>query len=288
MAEEHLLYGDLQLRGEMRQSWMEKPTSTREQECPIPKSNLKLDDLKEVHGFVVTDEGVPYVTGELEDTTEDYMLIKAPKSSEWRRVYRVKVDHDVKDSEDSKDYEFALFEGHISRGIIFIESVYRRPGAGVEAGPPCSQIAQAAYEATYPIESLKHIIVADVVNKLTKRFIKSLYAEEAGIMWKDEELFEWKYDTPKFKAILGTKIGSIAAYIVLGSFAPGTHHIARIKTTFNYNTLYMRFDIEPIRTRPGITPETSTSNKKKRRRDDVEDLWVVEDGSSKKLRYDYY
>ncbi|KAJ5260531.1 hypothetical protein N7478_012136 [Penicillium angulare] len=55
-------------------------------------------------------------------------------------------------------------------------------------------------------------------------------------------------------------------------------------TTFNYNTLYMRFDIEPIRTRPSVIFETPTSKNKKRRRDDVEYLWVVEDGSSKKLR----
>lgn len=250
---------------------MENPNPGYSQPCPIQKCNLSLDDLKDLHGFLVADEGVPYDTADLEDTVENHMLVRAPESSAWRRVYRVKPDLNAKDSDDIKDYQLNVFEGHVSRGIIFIESVYRRPAAGAEGGPRCSQIAQAAYEATYPIESLKHIVVADVVNKETKKLIKRLYAQEDGISWRDEDLFEWKYDSPEFKAILGTKIGSIAAYIVLGSFQPGTHRISRVMTTSHYSCLYMRFDVEPICTGLGIFLEPPLGKNGKRGFDDYDE-----------------
>ncbi|KAJ5112913.1 hypothetical protein N7456_001447 [Penicillium angulare] len=284
MDDDNSEFAYLQMRGTIRQRWMEEPATEYGLQCPISQSNLKVDDLKDKHGFLVADEGLPYDTGELEETTEEHMGIKAPKSSEWRRVYRVKRDDSMKESEESKDYELALFEGHVSRGIIFIESVFRRPGIGAEAGPPCSQIAQAAYEATYPIDSLKHIIVADVINKPTENFIKSLYAKQDGIEWESEELFEWKYGTPEFKAILGTTIGTLAAYIVLGSFTRGTHHIARIMTTSHYSTLYMRFDIEPVPTDPDTTPEKPKSKNKKRRRDEKKESQAGEAEPSKKLK----
>ncbi|KAJ5715653.1 uncharacterized protein N7483_012834 [Penicillium malachiteum] len=243
-------FAALQWRGTLRQRWLEGVPAGRK--CPIEKSTLKLADLIK-QGFLNTDEGLIYYdTGDLDETIEEHMML--PKPSEWARTYRVLLDPNVKNAQDEKDLQLQLWEGHIAPGILYIDTMYRRPGTGPEAGPPSSQIAQAAYEAKYPIDTLKHIILCDVVHKPTKKFIKhQLYTEKNGLSWPDEKLVEWKYNTPEYKAIIGTKIGNVVAYIVLGGFPRGTPRISSIWTCSHHCTLFMRFDIEriePVKTAP--------------------------------------
>ena len=243
-----LEYGVLQFRGELRQQWLEgAPADSLPRPCHIQRSTLTLQDLKDQYGFITTDEGQPYITEEVEETTQKHMLIQAPPSKDWSRVYRVKIDETVEEADDVKDLQYSVWEGHVAPGIMFIETIYRRPNAGIEAGPRSSQIAQAAYESRYPMDTLKHIIVADVVHKPTKHFVKKqLYTKEKGLSWPDEELVEWPRGTPEYKALLGTKIGCVVAYMLLGAFPAGTRRISGIMTCTHYLTLYMRFDIEPV------------------------------------------
>ncbi|KAJ6035766.1 hypothetical protein N7540_000045 [Penicillium herquei] len=234
-------FAALQWRGSLRQRWLEGVPAGRK--CPIEKSTLKLADLIN-QGFLNTDAGLPYYdTGYLDETIEEHMML--PKPSEWTRFYRVLLDPQVKNAQDEKDWQLQLWEGHVAPGILYIDTMYRRPGTGSEAGPPSSPIAQAAYDEKYPIDTLKHIIMSDVVHKPTKKFIKhQLYTEEKGLSWPDERLVEWKYNTPEFKAILGTKIGSVVSYILLGAFPSGSRRISSVWTCSHHCTLFMRFDIE--------------------------------------------
>jgi len=77
-----------------------------------------------------------------------------------------------------------LLEGSIAPGVLFVSMVKRKAGAGPEAGPWCSQTCQAVYEKNFPTDSLKHIILGDVANLDTRRFIiDKIYTESNGLSW---------------------------------------------------------------------------------------------------------
>ncbi|KAJ5901392.1 hypothetical protein N7504_007386 [Penicillium tannophilum] len=269
-----LWYGELESRGSQRQYWIENAPSKSEKKCPIEPSTFQLEDLDD--GFEDTWGDAQYFPAESRSVTEEVMGIKAPPTETWKRFERLKVDPDAKPVRDSKLWHLHCWEGNLAPGIIFIENMFRRPGAGSEAGPQASQMAQAAYQSAFPIDTLKHIIFCDVIHKETKRFVKrQLYDdclyEDTGIEWPSDQLVAWEHNTPEYKGILGTKIGAVASWILLGAFKRGTRRISQICTVAHYGRcMLMRFDIETIGSAVpanGVHPmpvSEKTDNKRKR------------------------
>ncbi|KAJ6088230.1 hypothetical protein N7486_009491 [Penicillium sp. IBT 16267x] len=277
---EELWYGEFESRGAQRQYWIENAPSKTEENCPIEPSTFKLEDLDD--GFEDTWGEAAYYPAESRSVTEEVMGIKAPPTETWKRFERLKVDPDATPVRDSRLWHLHCWEGNIAPGIIYIENMFRRPGAGPEAGPQSSQMAQVAYQSAYPIDTLKHIIVCDVIHKETKRFIKrQLYDdrlyEDTGIEWPSDQLVVWEYNTPEYKALLGTKIGAVVSWILLGAFQRGTRRISQVCTVAHYGRcMLMRFDIETIEPATvaanavHIVPVSEKSEKtdKKRKRDE--------------------
>ncbi|KAJ5768768.1 hypothetical protein N7520_003327 [Penicillium odoratum] len=284
--------------GAQYQCWIENPPNP-DDGCRIKPFTFKLEDLDESFADTAFDG---YNTEELRSVVEEVMGIKAPPHEKWRTIERKKVDPDAEPSPDASLCHLHSWEGHIGPGIIYIENMFRKPGAGSEAGPHSSQMAQAAYESVYPIHTLEHIVVSDVVNKETKRFVKrQLYTdhvfEDTELEWPTDQLVRWGYDTWEYKSLLGTQIGAVVSRILLGAFKRGTRRISRIYTVAHYgNCLFMRFDIETIEPgRPTIKlVETdkrkhdecdSTSDvesKRKRKRDESDDVSEVESKRKRK------
>ncbi|KAJ5660723.1 uncharacterized protein N7484_000095 [Penicillium longicatenatum] len=247
------LWDELESRGAQRQHWIENAPSKSEEKCPIKPSSFKVEDLD---GFEDTWGDAAYYPAESMSVTEEVMGIPAPPRETWKRFERLKVDPAATPVQDSRLWHLHCWEGNLAPGIIFIENMFRRPGAGSEAGPRSSQMAQAAYQSAFPIDTLKHVIVCDVIHKETKRFVKrQLYDdrlyEDTGIEWPSDQLVAWEYDTPEYKVLLGTKIGAVVSWIVLGAFKRGTRRISQICTVAHYGRcMLMRFDIETIKSGP--------------------------------------
>ncbi|KAJ5937045.1 hypothetical protein N7466_003495 [Penicillium verhagenii] len=257
-----LVYGEVEARGIQRQHWIENAPTDSEVSCPIEPCTFNLADLDPA--FQNTG-GPNYCPEETMSVTQDVMGVRAPPSDTWRRFDLLKVDPDAEPVQDATLWHLHNWEGNIAPGILYIENIFRRAGASFEeAGPRSSQLSQAIYESRHPIDTLKHIIFCDVVNKETKRFVKrQLYDDalfdETGVEWPSDELLAWEYNTPAYRGILGTPIGAVASWIVLGAFKRGTHRIGRIYTCGHYGRcMLIRFDIEAVE--PVIEP---TKPKKK-------------------------
>ncbi|KAJ5202148.1 uncharacterized protein N7498_006811 [Penicillium cinerascens] len=235
-------------RGELLQRWIGGASSDTAEECPILPCTLEYEDFDTWDYF---GSGLPYDTGYEQDATEA-LGIERPKPDSWEVVVLEKWDPEAAASgtlymKGPYDGKLLVWEGSIAAGIVFVSMIHRRPEVGPEVVPWSSQMIHAVYKRRYPLDSLKHIIVADVTNKDTKRVVKKeLYTASNGLHWPDEQLREWKYDSAEYKALLGTRIGAVVAYFVLGAFKRETCRISQIVTCFYFMNLHMRFDLEQI------------------------------------------
>lgn len=145
----------------------------------------------------------------------------------------------------------ADWDGFTGPGVIIISNIARAPGS---LSPPMSEVTKAVYERTFDINSLRYVIIKNIMNEQTFRLIKDLlYTSERSISWLGEygQRDTWEWNTPEYQALLGTRLGKLVAYLVLGSYERGRKRIARIVTYRIENSLWpqMRFDIEdtPVR-----------------------------------------
>lgn len=251
-----LEYRERRSRGELLQRWIAGPCSDTAEECPVSQCTVKYKDFDAWDYF---GSGGPYNTGYERDATEA-LGIEPPRPDSWEVVVLEKWDPEAAASgtlymKGPYDGKLLVWDGSVAPGIVFISMMHRRPAAGPDLVPWSSQMIHAVYEKSFPLNGLKHIIVADVTNKDTKRVVKKeLYTASNGLHWPDEELREWKYDTAEYKALLGTRIGAVVAYFILGAFKPGTCRISLIATCFYFMNLHMRFDIEQIEPARDDTP----------------------------------
>ncbi|KAJ5698136.1 hypothetical protein N7462_000141 [Penicillium macrosclerotiorum] len=142
--------------------------------------------------------------------------------------------------------EIHEFAGRVAKRVLFVLKMER----SASATPYMSDLMRAAYMHRHPIESLKHIFFLRVTNKEVRNFIvQYLYTEERGLSVPDYISRVWEYGTSEYLGLLGTRVGRLVGYFVMGSFPYGTHRIARVVT---YTTLFgfvnMRFDIELVPT----------------------------------------
>ncbi|KAJ5998313.1 hypothetical protein N7451_006123 [Penicillium sp. IBT 35674x] len=138
------------------------------------------------------------------------------------------------------------FEAYIGENLVILEDIVRGDH------PHISEISQALYQIRFSMDSLRYIMVSDIINTDTVGFAEpNLYGENVN----DDPYFyneypgvrTWEYDTDEYQALLGTQIGKISASFILGAFTRGTRQISRVVTWINDSLLYMQFDIEDVR-----------------------------------------
>lgn len=164
------------------------------------------------------------------------------------------MDHQVLGLDTNLDYlegswgcdEFSWW-GYTAPGVIMMMGARR----DIESTTPqISEVNHAIYTKDHPIDTLKQVYVCLVENRETLPFIrKHVYTEANNLTWPTSGEQTWDFATNPdiFDMILGTRIGKVVSYIVLGSFPRGTRHIARIVTIPSFaETVHIRFDIEPI------------------------------------------
>jgi hypothetical protein len=135
---------------------------------------------------------------------------------------------------------------HISTalGVIILRNVERYDG------PWWSQVALAQYDTHFPRNILRHIYLENIINADTRNFIEDIWARTQPANSQDFQHSPaslnhvvWSFDTPEYKAILGTQLGKGAAALVLSAFPRGTHRITKI-VVWRKVIMQIRFDIE--------------------------------------------
>lgn len=225
----------LQEAGALRQEWIANP----EADCPIPPCTLTFRDLRHWHKTYFNDELHDSIREKavalgLPDDREVYVYTSMSTESRLTSTLASLGD---------------IWVGRTGPNVLFIEIVNRMPGS---TEPQSSEIAKAVFENDFNISGLRYVFVVDVVNEQTKHFAETqLYTKDGkGFVIRDTALRTWEYGTPQYRSLLGTRIGKMVAYLVLGAFQRGTRRIARIVTWYAgyegpcMGDLQIRFDLE--------------------------------------------
>ncbi|KAJ5600541.1 hypothetical protein N7450_001608 [Penicillium hetheringtonii] len=226
----HLKYNRFQQVGQLRQKWMEDPN---EPGCPVTLTTLTFADLKQSLGF---SEPTPADLDRSLKAQADQLGLPT-----WPSAY-FNFDHGAYSS-------VFTWIGQTGPGVISINEVFRIPTSDT---PRIAYVTKAIYEYKYPLSSLKHVFVMDIINKSTYHFFKKrLYTDDIGLAWpklhdnaKDYPPRTWESGTSEYEGLLGTQFGKVISYLVLCAYPRGTRRIARIVT--RPIPPCMRFDIENI------------------------------------------
>ncbi|KAJ5569896.1 uncharacterized protein N7459_009326 [Penicillium hispanicum] len=228
-----LKYGDLQRVGAARRRWLENPN---EPGCFIPRSTLMLNNFLANHPLLENQaRNIPEV---LRGHVIELGLPNEFDTNVQQSVYR---HFTVTDNE-------IIWVGCTGPGVIVISDMNRPEGS---TAPPIAQVSQAFYERDFDLGLLKVVFMLYVVNDETLEFIReTLYTQLNNISWPGGGRRSWDFGTPEYDALLGTRLGKLAAYLLLGAFNRGTRRISRIITWPNRPVkkaaVHLRFDIETI------------------------------------------
>jgi hypothetical protein len=144
-----------------------------------------------------------------------------------------------------------IWLGDTDPGTITIIAIRREVNSNAYQ---ISRLSQAFYTRDFERDTLRHGFVQNVLNKETASCARmAIYIEKNKLAWPQLASQTWEYGSPEYDALLGSRIGKVIGYLVLGAYSHGTRRIARIVTwsadPLNYDfRLQFRFDIETFPT----------------------------------------
>jgi hypothetical protein len=229
-------YVKFQEAGAQRRRWIADP---EEPDCTIPRSTLTFADIDLGSDPVMKNKTIHKA---FEQPVRDLGL---PNEWDTPVVRGMSVYRYIDIANGTVG-----FKGWSGPGLIALDTVSRSQGQG----PPVSQIAQAVYEKDFAISELRYVFVKSVINEETIGFVEETLYPANDLQWSTGPAWQyswqytprtWAYGTSEYDALLGTRIGKLVAYIVLGAFPRGTRRIERIVTWPGVDlSCHMRFDIE--------------------------------------------
>ncbi|KAJ5749515.1 hypothetical protein N7533_006543 [Penicillium manginii] len=229
-TEEYLFkYGRLQAHGERVRQWIESPESPG---CYINPSTLSIEDFEANNCYLLAPR--------LHAVDEDFADQISDLGFELGRTHW---------SFQIRAPDFAWL-GDTGPGVIIMKSVDRAS----QDAYPISEIARALYMRDFDIDTLQHVFFQNVQNVETVPFVRrALYTEENNLSWPRKAPQTWAYGTPEYDGFLGSRIGKIVGYLVLGAYPRGTRRIIQIVTWAadpeNHNRrIQIRFDIDFVPT----------------------------------------
>lgn len=239
-------YGILQYNGVQLRQWIEDPSQAG---CIIPRSTLTPNELWSTYQFSKSP---------LQSTLySNYKEVATELELPW-----VELDKDSDGPEDEDlvyrhykiDYQGEIsWDGWTGPGILVLDNIDRPLDS---PAPPISSISQALYQRRHSMARLRYVIVGHVINTETFGLVKnSIYTRENGLDWDTDprkpithEPQTWIHGSDEYDALLGSRIGKVVAYLVLGGYKRGTRQITRIVTwpAERRGALMIRFDIETV------------------------------------------
>ncbi|EPS30986.1 hypothetical protein PDE_05940 [Penicillium oxalicum 114-2] len=251
-----LLYGEHQHRGMRFQRWIENASLSN---CPIQPSEVTLTQLHANWLPVIVDRAQPDAVSFADGL---YHANRLQIHGPWvhhRMTSGIKPGPRGRFStEDIND-----FQSYIAPTALFLTCVFRMDG------PYVSQIAQAVYQSEYSMGTLEHIFFTDVVNQDTTDFLQESVLPDMNNPNKiptTRETYTFEHGSPEHLALLGTRLGSVVGYLMLGAYPRGTRRVSRISIHRNYGlSLELQFQIEDIPRNTASSDGSSSKAGDKRR-----------------------
>jgi hypothetical protein len=150
----------------------------------------------------------------------------------------------------SNGFAKTMWIGRIGPGVLIIECIER---TSESITPWISELTKAMYENWARLSDLRYIFITEVENADTVACVQKIcdiqgleYPQEYGDKRKWPKKV-WRPSTPEFNALLGTRLGKVVAYFLLGAYGQGVKRIARIRFFHSgCDGLNLRFDIEDV------------------------------------------
>ncbi|KAJ5359138.1 uncharacterized protein N7496_011551 [Penicillium cataractarum] len=261
-----LKYGHGQFRGRVLQQWIEGE-KVESEVCPIQPCKLVFADLLQWKP-IFNENAVPLPVKDKARELGVWPEDLNNENSSWRKFRIAPVD-------PMKVLNFKdRWGGMTGPGVIFTDEMFRKDGHHP------SEIMKAVYWKDFAQTSLKHVFVLDIKNPNTKSIVRKIYKEGNSLGYPDPRLQGrvWEWGTPEYQALLGTEIGKVVAYFVLGAFGKGKRRIVRVVSWALPGNPSLEFDIEKIDPaaapsgKSSATTSLQTGGKDKRRlSDDAKD-----------------
>ncbi|KAJ6034576.1 uncharacterized protein N7446_009327 [Penicillium canescens] len=195
-------------KGEKLGKWL---NNANEPGCPIPKTTVTMANLPPSKYFIYNKTTCLSLT-----------------QSNWVASLGLPVETSVEDADSvyqflslhKNELPWAHWSGHIGPGVMIIECIRRESDS---TAPWISELTKAIYENYSSLSDLRD--------------------DDHG-KWPTGV---WMPPSPEFNALLGTRLGKVVAYFILGAYGQGVKRIAKI-TFFNVKRkqLNLRFDIENV------------------------------------------
>ncbi|OQE37730.1 hypothetical protein PENCOP_c009G00930 [Penicillium coprophilum] len=132
-------------------------------------------------------------------------------------------------------------------GVLFLYSMRRLHESD---DPYVSELIKIAYETHFRLDGLRYIFMDEVQECRTEPFIEEhIYPSCKGLSYPSSKTQIWHRSSPEYSAIMGTPVGKVVAYFILGTYGQGVKRIARIATFhtgLDLHKLHIRFDIEDV------------------------------------------
>jgi hypothetical protein len=234
--------------GALLRKWIQDPDLPK---CHIERSTITLRDLDRypgIHGRLLPNEGqidpveVVFSDSFLQQVSDLGLPDGLDRQTDATSPYR------------HFDIQCAVLDwvGCTGPGMICIHDMRRASLNLFE--PRISQITQALYEEHFSLQDLRYIFLTNIPQSPgvpesldTNFFITNLLYPMGDVRWPVYKPRLWEIGTPAYEAILGSQLGRIFAYFVLGAFPRGTRQIQGIAVWASSRGLpCLRFDIEPI------------------------------------------
>lgn len=195
--------------------------------CPIPRINLTLADLDPLYWVIdqrpVNDLPSGYKVSDMVNLELPYSGFLNIIMDAWRE-------------RDGDAELLGCWKGRAAPGVLFIEHIVRR-----KWGPWSAELCKVAYEQVADLSTLKSVFVCHIINTDTRPQVKEVSPAP--------ELKVFTCGTTRYQTLLGTRIGKVVAYFILGAFGQGVKRIPRIAVWYvgmRQDVLQMRFDIEDV------------------------------------------
>lgn len=247
-----LTYGNHQTRGRTFQEWIDDPAIDG---CYVQPCTLTYDALA---ARIRTDDLSEDFDSQPDSDNEQVINLAQQLGFEDSLTMHV-INSPSMPSPGGTPGEGNDWRFFVAPGYLFILTMFRN------SGDYASQVAQAVYESAYPISTLKQVIMIGIKNADTMGFLKhQIFTAGNGLAWPDSGPQTFVHGTAEYEGLLGTKLGSVVAYTVLGAFTRGTRRISQISVDpSNAGYTKLVFDIEEL--------ALPAPTKKKRRRESDDD-----------------
>ncbi|KAJ5775309.1 uncharacterized protein N7511_000320 [Penicillium nucicola] len=232
------IYSLWEPKGEELVKWL---TNASEPGCPIPRTTVTWADLE-------TDQYFAYSKRQC----------LGPHQRSLAAELGLPVEGDIENQESvyryvsfvSNQLESAMWVGKVGPGMMIIDVIMRDLGSSV---PWISELTKALYERFFPLSGLRCVLITDVQNvdtvKCVRKICETHELEHPRTVMDDAEWPEgiWTFPSPEFHALLGSRLGKVVAYFILGAYGQGVKRVSRITFFHDGATeLNLRFDIEDV------------------------------------------